>query len=77
MGIFNLFRLRAEEKLGTKWQVRIGDFDHDSSLDDVDVLVLDITDTQVHPSYDGIAAYFDIAIIKTTLVPLSQVTIAL
>ena len=70
-----MFRIRAEENLGVKWQIRIGDIDHGSSLDDLNVLVLNITDAQVHPSYDGAAAYFDIGILKTAPLMLSEVMV--
>ena len=69
-----MLRIRAEENLGVKWQIRIGDFDLESSLDDLDVLVLNITNAQVHPSYNG-AAYFDIGILKTAPLMLSEVTV--
>ena len=69
-----MFRVRAEEKLGVKWQIRIGDFDHESSLDDLDVMVLNINNAQVHPSYNG-AAYFDIGILKTAPLMLSKVMV--
>ena len=68
-----IFRARAEEKLDAKWQIRIGDFNLESSLDDIDVLVLNITQTLVHPFYDGAAAYFDIGILKTDPIKLSMV----
>jgi len=69
-----LTRIRSEEKFGLKWQIRIGDYDHKSTLDDFDVQVLDITDAQVHPSYDGVAAYFDIGILKTAPIMLNKVS---
>ena len=66
-------RKRSEAKLGVKWQIRIGDFDHQSSLDDTDVLILDIIDTETHPDYNDDTAYFDVGILKTALFELNEV----
>ena len=63
--LYLLPRKRSEAKLGVKWQIRIGDFDHQSNLDDADVLILDIIDTDIHPDYNDDTAYFDVGILKT------------
>ena len=66
-------RKRSEAKLGVKWQIRIGDFDHQSSLDDADVVILDVTNTDIHPDYNNDTAYFDVGILKTALFEFNKV----
>ena len=71
--LYLLPRKRSEAKLVVKRQIRIGDFDHQSSLDDTDVLILDIIDTETHPDYNDDTAYFDVGILKTALFELNEV----
>ena len=70
-------RKRSEAKLGVKWQIRIGDFDHQSNLDDADVLILDIIDADIHPDYNDDTAYFDVGILKTALFEFNEVLLKL
>ena len=48
-----------------RWKIRIGDVDHGSVRDDANAKDLDILDTFVHPNYNGVAAYFDVAVLET------------
>jgi hypothetical protein len=49
--------------------VRIGDWNHSSKTKNT--LFLDIKGVSVHPNYNGISAYFDIAVVKTENVTFS------
>jgi hypothetical protein len=54
------------------WKVRIGDTNHVSDKDDINLAILDIQDIAKHPQYNGITAYFDIAVIETDDVTFSK-----
>jgi hypothetical protein len=54
------------------WKVQIGDQNHASENDDANLLILDILSIAKHPLYNGVAAYFDIAVIETTNVTSSE-----
>jgi hypothetical protein len=54
------------------WKVRIGDRNHTSDADDANLLILDIRSISKHPQYNGVAAYFDVAVIKTKDVTFSE-----
>jgi hypothetical protein len=49
--------------------VRIGDWNH--SFETKNTLFLEIMEVLIHPNYNGISAYFDIAVVKTTNVTFS------
>ena len=66
-------RILSKGKLVGKWQIRVGENCHDSTLDDTNVLILDVIDAQVHPYYDDVAAYFAVGILTTKPVQFSQV----
>jgi hypothetical protein len=51
----------------------LGDFDHSSTDDDDELLLLDITTLHVHPKFNQKAAYFDIAILETKPIQFSLV----
>ncbi len=52
--------------------MRIGDSDHGSTADDTFVTILDILKIFIHPDYNGITAYYDVAIIVTDIVTFSR-----
>ncbi len=54
------------------WKVRIGDRNHASDVDDTNLLILNILSISIHPDYNGVAAYFDVAVIKTKDVTFSE-----
>ena len=56
-----------------RWMIRIGNTNHTSSLDAQNVLVLDVVESHKHPTYDGVSSYYDIAILKTDIIKISQV----
>jgi hypothetical protein len=41
-------------------------------VDDANLLILDILSISIHPDYNGVAAYFDVAVIKTKDVTFSE-----
>jgi hypothetical protein len=41
-------------------------------LDDANLLFLDILNIDKHPQYNGVAAYYDVAVIETEKVAFSQ-----
>ncbi len=59
---FNFFR----------WKIRIGNENHTTSLDDSDILVLDILEANKHPKYEN-SAYYDIAVLTTEPLQLNEV----
>ncbi len=50
--------------LNSRWIIRLGDFDLESSIDDGPVLEREIEDYFVHPKYDRWKAYFDLAVLR-------------
>ena len=52
-------------------ETRIGDQNHSSTSDDANLLVLDILNVDKHPQYNGVAAYYDVAVIETETVTFS------
>ncbi len=59
--------------------MRIGDQIHAfrtgnkiNPLKTADAKLLDIVEVSVHPNYDGITAYFDIAVVETNIVTFSN-----
>jgi hypothetical protein len=56
----------------SQWKVRIGDRNHVSERDDSNLLILDIQVISRHSQYNGITAYFDIAVIETETVTFSR-----
>jgi hypothetical protein len=59
--------------LSLRWKIRIGDQIHDSSLDDDNLLLLDIVGSNKHPKYDGLRSYYDVAVLTTGTVQFSEV----
>jgi hypothetical protein len=49
-----------------RWKARLGDQNHTSTLDDANLIILDILEATVHPEYIDKIAYFDIAILVTS-----------
>jgi hypothetical protein len=43
-----------------------------SSVDDGNVIVLDVINLSIHPRYDAVASYYDVAILVTAPVPFSK-----
>jgi hypothetical protein len=56
-----------------RWKIRIGNENHNTSLDDTNILVLDILESKKHPTYDGASSYYDIAVLTTKTVTLNEV----
>ena len=56
-----------------RFKVRIGDRNHDSDLDDGNVRVVEVVQSFVHPKYDSVKAYFDIAVLETEEVEFTRV----
>jgi hypothetical protein len=56
-----------------RWKIRIGNDNLNSNLNASNVLVLDIIESNQHPSYDGSSSYYDIAVLTTNIVKFSTV----
>jgi hypothetical protein len=50
----------------------LGDQIHNSTLDDANLIILDILEATVHPEYINDIAYYDIAILVTESVTYSR-----
>jgi len=48
-----------------RWKIRIGDDNHGSIADDKNAKDLNILASFIHPTYNGVAAYFDVAVLET------------
>jgi hypothetical protein len=55
-----------------RFQIRIGDWNHKSDLDDTNLLILNVTASFKHPDYTGDTVYFDIAVLETEEITLSK-----
>ncbi len=55
-----------------RWKIRIGDFDLGSDKDDGTAKNLDIIKKFIHPEFDGVASYFDVAILETEEITFSS-----
>ena len=55
-----------------RWKIQIGDFNHGSDKDDGNAKNLEIIKKFVHPNYDGIKSYFDVAILETEEITFSR-----
>ncbi len=58
--------------LNLRFKIRIGDSNHASSVDNGNAIDLDVINHSIHPSYDGVASYYDVAILVTAPVPFSK-----
>jgi hypothetical protein len=52
--------------------VKLGDPDHNSTLDDANLLILEIQEAIIHPGYDNVRVYFDIAVLVTKTVAFTK-----
>jgi hypothetical protein len=52
--------------------IRVGDVNHESANDDGNAKNLRIVNKFIHPGYDGVASYFDIAILETEEITFSR-----
>ena len=59
-------------KIFFSWKIRIGNQNH-KFIDD-DVRILDVLEFKKHPSYDGTASYFDVAVLTTEPVNFTKVS---
>ncbi len=50
----------------------MGDRNHTSRNDDRNLLILDISRVSLHPDYDGVSAYYDVAVLETLPVNFSR-----
>ena len=57
--------LNVHMSITFRWKIRIGDFNLGSDSDDRNAKDLGIIKKFVHPNFDGIASYFDVAILET------------
>jgi hypothetical protein len=53
-------------------KARLGDRNHNSTKDDAYLQILDILEAIVHPDYNHVTAYFDVAILVTEKVTFSE-----
>jgi hypothetical protein len=49
----------------SRWKIRIGDRNHNTSVDDANLKILDIQNFSVHPDYNQVTVYHDIAVLQT------------
>jgi len=56
----------------SRFKVRIGDTNHASEKDDRNVVDLEIFNQMLHPKYNKLASYYDIAIFETSPVIFSK-----
>jgi hypothetical protein len=71
--------LCEKNKIFNRWKVRIGDQIHAvrkgnkiRPITTANTRFLDIQRVSIHPNYDGVAAYFDIALIETATVDFTK-----
>ena len=55
-----------------RFKIRIGDVNHNSSRVDVNLRVLPILKSSVHPKFDGNSPYFDVAILEAEKISFSR-----
>jgi len=53
-------------------KIRIGDTNHASARDDKNAIDLDIYNLTIHPKYNTLTSYYDIAILETSPVTFSK-----
>ena len=53
-------------------KIRIGDTNHASPYDDRNAIDLDIYNISIHPMYNSVASYYDVAILETSPVTFSK-----
>jgi hypothetical protein len=52
--------------------LKLGEWNHASKLANPNLLILDILHVSVHSKYDGITAYYDIAVLETETIAFSK-----
>ena len=50
----------------------MGDTNHNSTDDDSNLLILDISRIIIHPDYDGVTSYYDVAVLETSMLNFSR-----
>ena len=50
----------------------MGDTNHNSTDDDSNLLILNISRIIIHPDYDGVTSYYDVAVLETLPVIFSR-----
>jgi len=50
----------------------MGDRNHNSTDDDQNLVILNISRVSLHPDYDGVTAYYDVAVLETLPVNFSR-----
>ena len=55
-----------------RFKIRIGDTNHASEQDDKNAIDMDINKQIVHPKYDEVSSYYDVAILETSPVTFSK-----
>ena len=55
-----------------RFKIRIGDTNHASAHDDRNVIELDIYNDKIHPKYNALTSYYDVAILETSPVTFSK-----
>ena len=54
-----------------RFTIRIGDSNHASQVDDRNAIDLEVLNKFIHPNYNGVASYYDVAILETATVTFS------
>jgi hypothetical protein len=55
-----------------RFKIRIGDTNHVSENDNKNAMDLEIKKQKIHPKYDEISSYYDVAILETSPVTISK-----
>lgn len=55
-----------------RFKVRIGDVNHASNKDDRTAIDLNILGYRVHPDFDGLTSYYDVALVQTDILMFSK-----
>jgi len=55
-----------------RFKIRIGDINHASDRDDKNAVDLDINKQTMHPKYNKVASYYDVAILETSPITFSK-----
>ncbi len=55
-----------------RWKIRIGDSNQSSDQDDGNGKVFEIVKEKVHPLYNGVSVYYDVAVLETDEIPISR-----
>lgn len=55
-----------------RYKIRIGDTNHASKLGDRNAIFLDILTQTIHPKYNGMASYYDVAVLETSPVTFTK-----